>query len=107
MSQLLVKIDWSEKRAKVSGPGTYVAKDSIKGLGPARWNPQERSWEVKPFTLTVTDLRALFPNITVEETSQEIASFQESVPDGTKELTAQGSTTSAFGNGALGNEPSI
>ncbi len=102
MSQLLVKIDWSEKRAKFSGPGTFAAKDSIKGLGPARWNAQEKSWEVKPFTLTVTDLEALFPNITVEETSREVASFVGSVPEDAKGLTSQSPA-----NILLGKEPSI
>lgn len=67
MSQLNVKIDYTKKIVTFSGPGTFDAKEKIKSLGPARWNPAERCWEVRNFESSFESLKNIFPEISLQE----------------------------------------
>ena len=67
MASLKVVIDRSRKRAEFSGPGTYNARDAIKGLGPTRWDGARKIWEVRSFALSHDELRGIFPDIEVVE----------------------------------------
>lgn len=64
--RLHVVIDETTQIARFSGPGTFVAKETIKSLGPARWIRESLTWEVKPFTRARTDLPNLFREVILE-----------------------------------------
>jgi len=74
VSQLNVKINYNKKVVTFSGSGTFDAKEKIKSLGPARWNPAERCWEVQGFEASFDSLKKLFPNISLEEQVGELGS---------------------------------
>lgn len=77
MSVLYVRIDRQDKSATFSGPGTFQAKDAIKELGAARWNPANKEWKIQPFTLSDDEVIAIFPNAEISLTSASIASEPE------------------------------
>jgi exodeoxyribonuclease VII large subunit len=67
VSELRIKINQDTKTAVFSGPGTFAAKEQIKQLGFAHWNPADKSWEVSQVASSVDEIRQKFPNSVVEE----------------------------------------
>lgn len=65
-SDLTVKIDRTRKIASFTG-NTFPVKEDIKALGKAQWYREKSAWEISSFTLSVEELREIFPNILVEE----------------------------------------
>lgn len=66
MATLIARIDFEKKEAVFFGAGTFQAKDQIKSLGAARWLQREKVWQVKPFTLSIEELKQIIPNIQIE-----------------------------------------
>lgn len=67
MTTLHVLIHRTKRTARFSGPGTFAAKEEIKQLGSARFNREEKHWEVQGLSVTVEELTARFPGIVIEE----------------------------------------
>jgi len=66
MKPLYVKIDRDKKQALFSGPGTFEAKDQLKQLGKARWQPVDKAWLIGEFSLSDDELTTLFPQAEIE-----------------------------------------
>jgi len=67
VASLHVRIDRIERIAFFSGSGTFHAKEKIKEIGTARWNPANKEWEIRQFTLSVEQLAEKFDDIAIEE----------------------------------------
>ena len=76
---LRVRINRKTQTARFQGPGTFQAKDEIKKLGAARWNSQEKCWEISSFNLSSAELTSLFPNAVVED-DEELPEQQAAAP---------------------------
>lgn len=59
MLSLNVEIDRAAGIALFSGEGTFHAKDVIKTLGRARWEPGDKCWKVSDFTLSDEELESI------------------------------------------------
>jgi len=49
-----------------TGSGTYQAREQIKSLGRARWNPEKQSWDVSGFSGSDEHLKILFSEFSIE-----------------------------------------
>lgn len=86
---LYISIDRENKVAQFYGPGTFSAKDLIKELGKARWLGDKKVWEVRDFSLSLDELRLLFPEVEIKEITggelikpKEVESAGREVPAG-------------------------
>lgn len=61
------QINWTEKTVSFSGEGTFEAKEEIKRLGRARWNPALKQWVVVFEALSLDLLNSRFPALVIEE----------------------------------------
>ena len=87
MCALLATIDTSNNLIEFSGSGTFSAKEKIKGLGAARWDPVKRLWRVSDCALSADEIRSIFPDIEIaqsgsnEQRSQQGKELLESEED--------------------------
>ena len=70
MAKLNVTIDYLNKKASFTGPGTFECKEQIKQLGNARWNSLNKSWDVFEFTKKADELAEIFVDLDILELGQ-------------------------------------
>lgn len=66
MAYLKATLDRSRSTIVFTGPGTFNAKERIKALGPASFNPAEKSWTLR-VTVPPEVLLEQFPGLVLEE----------------------------------------
>jgi|GEM_PF-5551354 len=82
---LRVRLEKGTGKLSFSGPGTFQAKEAIKGLGQASWNAAIKSWDVIGYRGSLEELSQIFPSLEFEPES--------SAPDAPISLEIQPSTS--------------